>query len=390
MPQIESFAPKSAATVEARQAGSVTPALSLLILVTVLMITFGLVMLYSASFGVQGSKQFVKQLMWVAIGFAGSLALVAIGYRRLMKISPVLLIGCFLALLVARFGFESVKGGYRWIRFGSISIQPSEFAKIALALFVAKYCAENSRTFALFRWSGGFLKLAAVVGAICLGIVLGKDLGTTVLVAAVAFVTMFAAGLYMRYLVLPLALAAGAAAYVVLFDPVRLARVQTFLHPENTLDGSGYQLWLSKIALGSGGWRGVGFLESRLKAKYLPEHHTDFILSILGEELGFVGILAVIGCYVVYGFAALKISLNARDKQGKLAGFALTLGVVFQAIINLAVVSGSAPTKGMSAPFFSYGGSNLLSVMFATAIIVSIALDTIFPDYNQNWFHRHE
>ncbi len=389
MPQIESFSPKTV-TPEEHQAGSVTPALSVLILVTVLMISFGLVMLYSASFGVQGSKQFVKQLMWVAIGLAGSLALVGIGYRRLIKISPILLGACLVGLLVARFGFAPVKGGYRWIRFGSISIQPSEFAKLALALFVAKFCSENSRTFALLRWNGGFLKLGAVVGATCLSIVIGKDLGTTALVAAVAFLTMFAAGLYLRYLVLPGLLIVLAGAYVFLFDAVRLARVQTFLHPEQTMDGSGYQLWLSKIALGSGGWHGVGFLESRLKAKYLPEHHTDFILSILGEELGFVGIVAVIACYVVYTVAALKISLYARDKQGKLAGFALTLGVMIQAIINLAVVSGSAPTKGMSAPFFSYGGSNLLSVMFATAIIVSIALDTIFPDYNQNWFRRHE
>lgn len=391
MARIESFS-TAIKTQDEPRAVSVSPALAALVLSTAVLVIFGLVMLYSASFGVVGAQYFRKQLMWAALGLVGGSGIILIGYRNLVKYSPIFLIVSVLMLFVARFGFAPVKGAYRWIKLGPVSIQASEFAKLSLALFVAKYCSENIRTFSLFKFDGGMIKILAVIFGVCATIIMGKDFGMTVLTLSMAFATLFAAGLFLRYLVIPFALMAVGAVYIYFFDAMRLARVTTFMHSDELQSGSGYQLELGKIALGSGNWLGVGFLESRMKAKYLPEHHTDFILSIVGEELGFVGILFVIICYLIYGIAALKISCRASDRCGNILGVALFCSVIIQALINLAVVSGSAPTKGMSAPFLSYGGSNMLTNLFATALLASIALDVIFPNYNDNLlgkiFHR--
>ncbi len=382
MAQIESHSRVLHQEDESRNVSAI-PVLSALILSVVLLVSFGIVMLYSASYGVAGVQYFTKQVMWVGVGLAGSLAILAIGYRNLAKMSFWLLVLCLVALLAARFCFEPVKGAYRWIRFASFSIQPSEFMKVVLALYVSNFCAENIRSFNTFKWDGGIIKLGAVIACGCGGVLLGKDLGTTILIMLTSVATMFAAGLAFRYLIVPLLLGVFAGFYIAFFDAERLSRVTSFLNPELVTDGSGYQLMLSKMALGSGGWFGVGFLKSRLKAKYLPEHHTDFILAIVGEEFGFAAIIGIMIFYAVFAVSGFKIAMHARDKLGMFLGVALTCGIFFQALINLAVVSGSAPTKGMSAPFISYGGSNMLSCLFATAIIISIALDIIFPDYNE-------
>ena len=161
-----------------------------------------------------------------------------------------------------------------------------------------------------------------------------------------------------------------------------------FLDPERSQDQEGYQLWNSFLALGSGSWLGVGLGFSRLKAKYLPEAHTDFIIAIIGEEVGYVGVLGVILLYLAWGFFAFRIALGARTRTGMLLGCALTLGVVLQAIINLGVVSGVLPTKGMPAPFISYGGSNMVCSLLAVGLLVSIAMDSRVPDYQKLMWRR--
>ncbi len=354
---------------------------SLLVITTVL-IAFGLTMLYSASYGTAGLKYFQNQLIWITLGTTGAIAAFLVGYKKIASRSLLWMIISFVLLIIACTCFKPVNGATRWIRFGSMSIQPSEFAKIAVAVFTAKYCADNARTFSLFTHRRGLLPLGLGVGIITVSIVLGRDLGTTLLVGSMAFATMLAAGLYLRYLIIPLSLGGLIALYIKLFDPMRLARVTSFMNPEAVQQGKGYQLWNSLLALGSGNWFGVGFMTSRLKAKYLPEAHTDFILAIVGEELGFIAMTAVIILYTLYGYYALKIALRANSRLGMLLGFALTFGITIQAVINLAVVSGSAPTKGMPAPFISYGGSNLIACLLATGLLVSIAFDTIDPDYN--------
>ena len=354
-----------------------------LLLMVTMLVVFGLTMLYSASCGVSGVKYFSNQLMWVGLGVAGGGAAFLIGYRKLAAWSFPALIVCMVLLLIARFCFPAINGAYRWIRLGPMSLQPSEFAKIALALYTAKYCCDNMRTFSHFRGRRGLLPFGGVALLTAALIVLGHDLGTTLLVCSMVFLTLVAAGLYLRYVVVPLVGAVLIAAYVYFFDAMRLARATSFMRPESVQAGQGYQLWTSLMALGSGGWFGVGFMESRMKAKYLPEAHTDFILAIVGEELGFVGMAAVIIAFAVFAYFALRISARSTSRLGMLTAFALTMGLALQGIINLAVISGSAPTKGMPMPFISYGGSNLLASLTAIGVIASVAADTVMPGYNR-------
>jgi cell division protein FtsW len=166
---------------------------------------------------------------------------------------------------------------------------------------------------------------------------------------------------------------------------MRWGRMTIFLEPEINQRAGGYQLWNSLLALGSGSWQGLGLTDSRLKASYLPEAHTDFIIAIIGEELGYLGVMSVILFYILWGFFAFRIAMSARNRTGMLLGCALTLGVLFQAIINLGVVSGMFPTKGMPAPFISYGGSNMVCSLVATGFLVSIALDSWIPDYAEKF-----
>jgi cell division protein FtsW len=354
-----------------------------LLVITTILIAFGLTMLYSASYGIAGLKYFRNQLIWITLGTAGGVGVFLAGYKNVAAKSMWWMLISFILLMAACFFFKPVNGASRWIRLGSFSIQPSEFAKIAVAVFVAKYCADNARTFSLIRHRRGLLPLCAGAGIVILGILMGRDLGTTILVGTMTFFTMLAAGLFFRYLIIPVILGGVIAVYIKLFDPMRLARVVSFMNPEVVQKGKGYQLWNSLLALGSGNWFGVGFMTSRLKAKYLPEAHTDFILAIVGEELGFVAMAAVILLYTLYGYYALRIAFRSSSRLGMLLGFALTLGVTVQAAINLAVVSGSAPTKGMPAPFISYGGSNMIACLLATGLLVSIAFDTIDPGYEE-------
>ncbi len=361
---------------------SVLPYLAALVIVSCCLIFFGLTMLYSASYGTAGLQYFRKQALWVALGVVGGGAIIAIGYRKLVAISPWL-IGLSILLLLSCLGFHKVNGAYRWIRLGPISIQPSEFAKVAVALFIAKYCSENWLTFTKIKNRRGILPLGAVIGVVMGAVLIGHDLGTTLLIGMMSCGALFVAGLPLIYFGVPFALLILGAIFIYFFDPMRLARATTFWRPEELQSGKGYQLWFSLLALGEGSWCGLGFLSSRMKADYLPECHTDFILSVVGEELGFIGILAVIIGFCIYGFCAWRIAMRARERAGMILGAALLFYITFQAAINLAVISGSIPTKGMPAPFISYGGSNMLSSMFATALLIAIALDTAFPDYNR-------
>ena len=370
-------------------------ALGGLLLLTTVLVVFGLTMLYSASYllhsathGQVGFEFFKKQLLWVVLGGFAAIAVVVIGYRKLASWSPILMWISFGLLLIARFFFPAVKGGNRWLRFGGVTIQPSEFAKIAIILFVAHYCSEYRHTFYRIKERHGLLQLAIPVAAVTGAILLGKDFGTTLLSVATTSLALFAAGLYLRYMLIPLGAVALMGAYICLFDRVRLARILHFMNPEAQKSGKTYQLWHSLMALGSGKWFGRGFMNSRMKADRLPEAHTDCILSIVGEELGFVGIVVVILLYTLWGFFALRIALYAGNRLGAIMAFALTCSVTLQAAINIAVISGSIPTKGMPAPFFSYGGSNVIACLIAVGLLASIAIDTLEPGYAERLYAK--
>lgn len=347
-------------------------------------VSFGLIMLYSTSFGIKGAYYFKMQLCWVTIGASAGLFLFILGYQRVLKTALFFLVTCFILLIIARFCYPPIKGAYRWIKLPFCNLQPSEFCKLAVAFFVAKYCSENMRTLSCFFHKKGIIPLAIGLGMGCGGIILGKDFGTTLLVGVVACSTLFIAGIKLRYALVPLVCLALGVLYIVCKDAERLSRMVTFLNPEVVAKEEGYQLFNSLMALGSGSWWGIGFTASRMKAKYLPEAHTDFIVAIVGEELGFVVIILIIIFYGLFFYLGYKIASYSKTKAGTFLAFALTLGIYLQSCINLLVVSGAAPTKGMPAPFLSYGGSNMVASLMAVGIICSVAYDEVEPGYSDN------
>ena len=364
----------------------------ILVLSTALLTFFGLTMIYSASYGSEAMRYFKSQIFWIFVGLAGGTCAYYIGYKKLVQWSPFMVIGVLILLTVAFFS-KPVNGAHRWIFIRlpglSMSIQPSEFAKLVMALFVSGYCSQNFRTLPYFFNRNGLWKIFAISGIVLLAIVAGRDLGTTILVAAMIGLILFAGGMPIRYIIIPIILLILGGIYIYYFDAMRLSRVVTFLDPQKYQKDGGYQLWMSLMALGSGSWTGMGFLGSRFKAKYLPEQHTDFILSVVGEEMGFLTLLfLVIGGYVIFVFSALKISLNAKNKNGMLLGFGIASFIAYQAIINISVIAGLAPTKGMPAPFISYGGSNMVVCMTSVGVLLSIAASSINEDYNLPFWQK--
>ncbi|MBR7106963.1 MAG: cell division protein FtsW [Lentisphaeria bacterium] len=364
-----------------------------LLLTTVVLIAFGLMMIYSATSHFNGTgtaSLFRNQFAWMIIGVVCGTTAFFMGHKLLAKLSYYLLGGTALLLIWARCG-RAVNGAHRWIHLGGFTFQPSEMAKIAVAIFVAWYCSENLRTFT--RWSklrNSIYTLAAVVGTMMGLIWLGNDLGTTALVGAVAFFTAFAAGLHWLYWLIPMVASGIIVLCIRMFDAMRWARMTIFLDPEAHQTEKGMQLWFSLLALGSGSWLGVGLTKSRFKADYLPEKQTDFILAIVGEELGFAGIIIVLLLYTLWGFFAVRIALKAKERCGMLMAWALVIGVMLQAAINFGAMSGVFPTKGMPAPFISYGGSNLLGCMISTGILVAISAYTDNPGYRCFWRRRQD
>ena len=363
-----------------------------LLVITIILLAFGLTMIYSATSHFNGKETvslFRNQFSWAVIGTVCGITAFFIGHRMLSRFSYWLLGGSALLLLWARC-CKPVNGAHRWIHLGGFTFQPSEIAKIAVAIFVAWYCSENLRSFASWRkLRNGIWHLGGVV-ALMLGLIwLGNDLGTTTLVGIMAFITMFVAGLSWIYWAVPMVLGALIVLAIKAYDAMRWARMTVFLDPERYQTDKGMQLWFSILALGSGFWSGVGLTKSRFKADYLPEKQTDFILAIVGEELGFIGLLAVLILYTLWGFFAVRIALKAQDRCGMLLGWALTVGVMLQAAINFGAMSGCFPTKGMPAPFISYGGSNLLGCLIATGILASIAAYTENPGY-RNIFRKKD
>ncbi len=361
-----------------------------LFITTAVILLFGLTMLYSASYQTDGAYFFFTQLLWLGISTVVGVAVFLTGFRILADYSPFILFVLVAMLVVAVTCYEATNGAYRWIKmdFGAlkISLQPSEFVKVILPLFVGKYCADNFRNIPhLIARHGAWFPIMITV-MMCGMVMLGHDLGTTLLIFTVSMLILFVAGLRTRYYVFPALGGVGLFFIIKFFDQMRWARLTSFLDPEKYQETIGYQLWLSILALGSGSWTGVGFMESRLKAAYLPEKHTDFILAVIGEELGYVALLGVLAAYFCFVFFALKISCNASSRQGMFTGVGLTATIIIQALINIGVVSGALPTKGIPAPFLSYGGSSLLMSAMTVALLLNIAADTAAPNFNYDFW----
>ena len=369
-----------------------------LVITATVIILFGLTMLYSTtSYGMSnpgssaGVRLFYSQMVWAVIGTCSAITVFFIGYRNLAKFGVPFMLLSVILLLIAAIFMPDIKGAHRWIRFHlpgiTLSLQPSEFAKIAMALFLSQYCAEHFRNINEWSFKRGFLPGGILCGLVVMAVIAGKDLGTALLLAMTCGIIFFIAGLRLLYLTVPVVTLLPLLWYYIKYhDPERWSRLTSFMTPELLQKSDSYQLWNSILALGSGGWFGVGFMHSRLKAKYLPEAHTDFIISIAGEELGLIITVAIIVAYLLFMYFAIKISLNARTRQGMLLGSTITILIVLQAFINIGVVTGSLPTKGMPAPFISYGGSNLVMCLTGVGLLLNIAIETTLPDFTNEFF----
>jgi len=342
------------------------------------LVGIGLVMVFSASsataYAQHGDIAYYlkRQLVWLAIGLAGAYALYRLDYRRLRGIAPYLLIAAVIGLLlvfVPHVGL-GVNGGRRWIGTGGLSLQPSEFAKLALVIYLsAVLSARGDRITSITR---GLVPLCVPVAIMAVLVLKEPDMGTASLLIFVAFALFFAAGARVVHLVAVVVATLPFAALTVFASPYRRARVFAFVDPWRDPLNTGFHIVQSLLALGSGGIFGVGLGASRAKFFYLPEQYTDFIFSVLGEELGLIGTLVVIALFVTLAYRSVRIALVAPDRFGFFLAIGCAAMITIQAFVNIGVVSSSWPVTGVPLPFISFGGSSLVVNLLAVAIIANV------------------
>ena len=345
---------------------------TLLVVCVLVLLALGIVMLYSIA-DVDASSRWVnRQLIATILGLAMATALAFSDYRLLKRVSLWLLAGAALMLILVLIPGLGVRinGARRWFRFGGFQFQPSDFAKLALIVFIAHYGSHYQRVMASFRQ--GLVTPGLVVGGIIGLIFLEPDWGTALLLAAVTGVMLLLAGVRWYYLAVPVVLGGAAVAVLLWRDPVRFDRYYSWRHLEETKDAVGYQAWQARIALGSGGLTGKGLNQSSQK-RLVPERQTDFIFAIIGEEFGFAGSVLVIATFAVLFLCGLGIAWWVPDPFGRLLAAGITFLIGLQALLNLAVVSSAVPNKGIALPFISYGGSNLMMMLACAGLVVSVA-----------------
>jgi cell division protein FtsW len=339
---------------------------------------FGVVMVYSASADVahaqQGDQYFYvkRQAIWTVAGLALMLAASQTDYTILKRRGVVFaLLAVTAAALCAVFAFPPTNGARRWIKLPGASLQPSEFSKLALAVFLAWLLERRAGDEGSLRRT-----LAPALGVTALFVVLvaaEPDLGTAMMLGVICLAVLYTAGARLAHLgALGAAGAAGAAAMIAA-APWRVKRLWAFLDPWADPQGSGYQVVQSLIAVGSGGTNGLGFAEGRQKMFFLPYAHSDYIFAVVGEELGLLGSLTVLAVFGLFLWRGVRAALRAPDRFGMLLGMGLVAGIVAQALFNMSVVLSLVPSKGIPLPFISYGGSSMLLTLGAVGVLLNIS-----------------
>jgi cell division protein FtsW len=348
-------------------------AVTMLVFCVAALLALGMVMLYSSSMAQVGARYLLMQLVWCAIGLGLCLAATLIDYRWLKKFAwPLFGLAVFLLMLVLvpHIGMK-INGARRWLGHGNARMQPSELAKIALIVAIAWYGEYYQRQ--MPTWKKGIVIPAVFIGLILGLVFVEPDRGTTILLGGVSAVMLIIAGVRWTYIVPPVFLALAGLGISLARDPMRTRRIFSWLDLEAHKSGVGYQAYQAMIALGAGGWTGLGLGNGRQKMGFVPENHTDFIFSIIGEELGLITTLLVVIAFVGVIVCGIYIALKARDTFGMLLGSGITFLIGLQAFINIGVVTSALPNKGLPLPFISYGGSNLLMMLVAVGILLSIA-----------------
>src|SRR5712691_10022982 len=339
---------------------------------------FGVVMVYSASAVIalqENHSQFfyvVKQGVWTLFGFVVMFVAMHFDYRILRSrwiIYGLLLLTIFLLLSV--FAFSPVNGARRWIKFGGMSAQPSEIAKLVLAMFLAYFLEKRAGKEGSF-WKT-FLPCMIPLGVLAGLVAKEPDLGTALMLAIIGMTICFAAGVRPRHVVYAAVPGLLYVAKMVIFTPFRWRRMATFIDPWADKQGGGYQVVQSLIAVGSGGPHGLGFAQGRQKLLFLPFAHSDFIFAVIGEELGLIGAVTVVFVFAIFLWRGMRSALRAPDRFGMLLGIGIVVGIVAQALLNMSVVLALVPTKGIPLPLISYGGSSLVPTLAGVGILLNIS-----------------
>ena len=348
----------------------------LLVLVTLALVAFGLVMVYSATSApaalarTDPMSYLKKQGIYALIGVALMIAVSRFDYRRLRLLAPALVLialaGCLSVLVLG----SRINGARRWIEVGPATFQPSELAKLAVAVWAAAYlCRRPAPRTLRDLWR----PIGILLGVFCLLILAEPDLGTAISLVLVLLAVLLISGTPMPTLAAGSGILAALGLIAIWFEPYRRARIFSFLDPWRDPQGAGFQTVQAMIGLGSGGLLGVGLGNGVQKINYLPEAHTDMIMAVIGEELGLLGVTAVISAYAVFAYAGLRVALTCTDPFGKRLAAGLVGLVCGQAVINLAAVLGLAPLTGIPLPFISYGGSSLVIALLSVGILLNIA-----------------
>ena len=349
-----------------------------LFVVTLILVFVGLVMVFSASavmaqerYG-SGSTFLLRQLAWAAAGIASMAVAMKVDYRRLKHPAVVFsLLGVTSLMLISVFFLDRAHNTHRWIHWGSFSFQPSEMAKPALILFLAYFL--ESRTKSMDDWRNTLLP-AVLPTLVFLGlIVFQPDLGTAIACAAITGCVLFVAGLDLRYLGYAFVASLLPLYFLIFHVSYRRDRILAFLNPYSDPQGRGFHIIQSLIAVSTGGITGVGLMEGKQKLFYLPEPHTDFIFAVTAEELGLLGSLVVVALFAIFLWRGFRTALHVDDMFGRFLAVGITSMVVVQAFINISVVLGLMPTKGIPLPFVSYGGSSLFITLACVGVLLNVS-----------------
>ena len=344
------------------------------------LLALGLVMLYSSSMTQVGTRYLVMQSIWCVLGLTACVIAAALDYRLLKKFAwPMYVVALLLLAMVLERHIGTVRGNARrWFSFGGVSFQPSEFAKLALIVMLAWYGERYQRQ--MHTWVRGIVVPGLLILPILLLIFVEPDRGTTILLAAIGATLLLISGVQWKYFLPPIMAGLIALGISLWHDPMRIRRIFAWLFLEEHKEGVGYQAYQAMLALGAGGLTGLGLGSGRQKLGFVPEHHTDFIFSIIGEELGLIATLLIVAAFVVIVICGIYIARNARDSFGLLLGSGITFLIGLQAFINIGVVTSALPNKGLPLPFISYGGSNLLMMLLCVGLLFSVARRARAPE----------
>jgi len=317
---------------------------------------------------------FKRQMIGVVLGFIGLFVFSYIDYHLYRKWALIIFTGALFLLFIVLLpgvGAEAY-GANRWIGIGPMSFQPAEAMKLALILYVAAWCAGKGKKI-ITDFNDGLIAFLLIVGLACILVLMQPDVGTTVMLGAIAVGMFYLAGARLAHIAMIGGLGVGSLIVLVVMAPYRMARFTVFIHPEADLQGAGYQVQQALIAIGSGGVFGIGLGHSRQKGLYLPEPVGDSIYAIIAEELGMIGTLGIILLFILLTWRGLKIAASAPDMFGKLVAGGITIWIAGQAIMNIAAITALMPLTGIPLPFISYGGTSIMFTLISVGILLNIS-----------------